>query len=104
MRLIDTALHHQVFEQPPDRVVCQRSDDCSLQAEASPQSASNVILAAPLPYIELARCSHTQVAGIEPQHYLAKTDQIPLALVLRPYYKVFRISRRICHASFPFKL
>jgi hypothetical protein len=104
MRLIDAALQHQIFEQPPDRVVCQCSDDCSLQAEASPQAASNVVLAAPLPYIELAGGSHPHVAGIEPQHYLAKADQVPHALVLRAYYKVFRISRRIGHASFPFKL
>src|ERR1700721_1226407 len=97
MRLIHTTLQHEIFEQPPDRIVSKRGHDSGLQSKASSQATSDVVFSAALPHVELTRCSNSNIAGVEPQHYLTETHQIPLALILRPHGKTLRITGSFRH-------
>src|SRR5207302_9043623 len=103
MRLVYAALEQQIFEQSSHRVVSQRSDDGGLQPEASPQSASDVVLSAALPHVELARCGNTQVAGVEPQHDFTEAHLVPLALVFRSDDDIVRTTRSLGHRNLPFQ-
>ena len=51
--LLDAALQHQVLDEAADRVVGERRDDGGRQAEAAPQPARDVVLAAALPGLEV---------------------------------------------------
>src|SRR5437763_1172195 len=73
---IAAALQHEVFDQAPNSVVDERSDDGGAHAEAAAQAARDVVLAAPLPHLERARGGYAAVAGIEPQHHFAEADQV----------------------------
>src|SRR6185437_8515889 len=93
---IDTALQHQILDQPPDGVVGQCRDDRSLKAETAAESARDVVLAAALPDLELARGGHTNVAGIESQHDLAEADEVPFALCFLPQHQTVLAGHRSC--------
>ena len=76
---VDAALQHEVLEQPADLVVDERGHDRGAQAEAAPQPARHVVLAAALPDPERARVADASLTGIEPQHDLAERDQVVAA-------------------------
>ena len=78
--LVDAALEHQVFDQAAHRVVGERRHDRGGQAEAAPQPARDVVLAAAFPHLERAGGVDAAVAGIEAQHHLAERHERPAAL------------------------
>ena len=80
MRPVDPSLTDQVLDEPPDRVVDERRDDRSLEAEAPVQAARDVVLAAALPRRELPGRRDAHVARIEPEHHLAERDEVVPAL------------------------
>ncbi len=69
---IDATLEYQVLDQPPHVVLAQCGDDRGAQPEAAAQAAGHVVLAAALPYPELAGCAYAPLAGIEAEHHLAE--------------------------------
>ena len=80
VRPVDPSLTDQVLDEPPDRVVDERRDDRSLEAEAPVQAARDVVLAAALPRRELPGRRDAHVARIEPEHHLAERDEVVPAL------------------------
>ena len=98
VRHVHAALQHEVLHETPDGVVRERGDRRRLQAEAAPQAAHHVVLAAALPGAELAGGVDAPVAGIEAQHYLAKGRRVPHAGTGRLYVQ------RFGHCIPPFRL
>src|SRR5437762_14033608 len=80
MRLINSALKHQIFDQPSDRVIGQRRDDCGVESEAPLQSARDVVFSAAFPYLKRARRMNVSRSGIETQHHLAEAYLVPAAI------------------------
>src|SRR6266446_1282456 len=80
-RRVDAALQHQVLDKSADVIVGEGGDDRGALAEAAPQAARNVVLAAALPYVERARRADAPVSWIEPQHHLTQRDEVVAALV-----------------------
>jgi len=76
MRLVDTALEHEIFDQTADGIVHKRRYDAGSQAEATPQPARDVVLAATLPDAEVACAGDALLAGIEAQHDLAERNEV----------------------------
>src|SRR5712671_3399804 len=76
-RRVDAALQHQVLDKSADVIVGDRG----ALAEAAPQAARNIVLAAALPYVERARRADATVSWIEPQHHLTQRDEVVAALV-----------------------
>src|SRR5215471_12195856 len=72
-----SALQDEIFHQPADRIIGERSDDSRFQTEASPQSAGHVVLATAFPGVKMARSGNPFFAGIKAQHHFAQTDQVP---------------------------
>ena len=77
MREVDAALEHEVFEQAADGVVGERRDDGGAQAEAAPEAAGDVVLAASFPDAEVTGVRDALLAGVEAQHDLAERDEVP---------------------------
>ena len=77
---VHAALQDQVLEQPADLVVGERGDHRGAQAEAAPQAAGDVVLAAALPGPERAGGADPALARVEPQHDLAERDQVVAAV------------------------
>jgi hypothetical protein len=65
-RGVDAALQDQVLDQPAHLVVDQRGDHGRAEAEAAPQAAGDVVLAAALPYPEGPGGPDAPLAGVEP--------------------------------------
>ena len=78
---VDAALEDQVLEQPPDGVVGERGHDRGAKAEAAPQPAGDVVLAAALGDGERARRRDAPVAGVEAEHHLAQRDEVVAAVL-----------------------
>jgi hypothetical protein len=78
-RSIDTSLKNQIFEQLSDGISCKGCNNGGAHAEASSQSTSNVVFSAALPGAEVSSGMDSLLAGIEPEHYFAETDAVPLA-------------------------
>ena len=83
MRLIDSALINQILDQATDRILRECGYDRGVHPETTPQSARDVVFAAPFPDLKSARCVNATVAGIEPEHHFAETHKIPSANTLR---------------------
>ena len=79
-RSIDAALQDEVFNQAADGVVGERGGDGGAQAEAAAQAAGDVVFAAALPHLKLARGVDAAFAGIEAKHHFAQAQAIPAAL------------------------
>jgi hypothetical protein len=69
---VNSALQHQVFNEAADGVVGERGGNGGAQAEAAAQAAGDVVFAAALPNLEMARGMDAVLAGIEAQHHLAQ--------------------------------
>ena len=78
--LADAALEHEVFDEAADRVIDERGDDGTAQAEAAAQAAGDVVLAAAFPDAEAAGTDDAAFAGIEAEHDLAERDEVPGAV------------------------
>src|SRR5436190_6022819 len=76
----NAALQHEIFDEPSDGIVGQRGDDGSIESEAAPKSASDIVFTAAFPCTEIAGSGNTTVPRVETQHDLAQADQIPQAL------------------------
>ena len=61
---IDPALHDKVLDQVADFVVGERGDHRGREAEAFPEAAGHVVLAAALPGAEAAGGPDTALAGV----------------------------------------
>ncbi len=62
-----------------DGIVGERGGDCGSHAEAASQAARDVVFAAALPDLELARGVNSAFAGIEAEHYFAEAKAVPAA-------------------------
>ena len=80
-RRVDAALEDEVLEQPADLVVGERGHDRGAQAEAAPEPAGDVVLAAALPRLEPAGGADPPLARVEAEHDLAERDEVVAALV-----------------------
>ena len=78
-RGIDAALKNEVFNEAADGVIGERGGDGGAQAEAAAQAASNVVFAAALPQLKLARGVDAAFAGIEAKHDFAEAEAVPAA-------------------------
>ena len=88
MQVVGPLLHERmkkrlILRQPPDRIIGKGRDDRRVQAEATFQSARDVVFAAAFPHLKLTRGVNAPVARIEPQHDFAEGDQIPTAFFFR---------------------
>src|ERR1051326_7796430 len=72
----DPALQHQIFDESSNGIVEERGDDGGAHAEAAPQAARDVVLAAAFPCLKGARRGDASVAGIEAQHHFAEGDEV----------------------------
>src|ERR1700733_8158629 len=77
-RSIDAPLQNQIFEQLSNRIFGKGCDDGGAHAEASSQSASNVVFSTTLPGTEVSSGMDSLLARIEPEHDFAETDAVPL--------------------------
>src|SRR5262245_37792954 len=77
--LIDAALKNQILKEASDGVVYEGGYNRRLLAEASLKRAGDVVLAAAFVYIEFASRPDTLVAGIESQHDLTESNEVPPA-------------------------
>src|SRR5258707_1276114 len=82
-RLVHAALIDQVLEQFPHRIIRECGNNRGVQAETTLQPACDVVLSAAFANFKGSRRSDAAVAGVEPDHDLAKTDQIPTAFFFR---------------------
>ena len=82
---VDATLEDQVLEQPSDGVVGERRHDRGAKAEAAPQPAGHVVLAAALGHGERAGRRDAPVAGVEAEHHLAQRDEVVAAVLGRPH-------------------
>ena len=78
--LVDAAAQDELLDETADGVVGERADERRAQAEAAPQAARHVVLAAALPDLEGARGRDPALAGIEAQHDLAEGHEVPAAV------------------------
>ena len=88
VRLIHTALVDQILDKPTDRIVGKCCHDGGIQTEASLQSARDVVFAAAFPNLERARRVNAPLARIEPQHHLAKADDVPFTVIFWFYFSI----------------
>src|SRR5204863_6707555 len=95
-RQIDPALEDQVLEQQADLVANDRGDQRRPLAEAAPQPAGHVVLAAALPDPELTGGANPALTRIEAQHDLAQRKNVERAGFLRPELEAGQ-SRRLRH-------
>jgi hypothetical protein len=79
MGQVDAALKHQVLDEAAHGVVHESGDDRGPEAEAAPQAAGHVVLAAAFPDLEAARGVDAALAGIEAEHHLAQAHEVPSA-------------------------
>ncbi|MGD0829889.1 MAG: hypothetical protein ABR907_03020 [Terracidiphilus sp.] len=78
-RRVNAALQNEIFNQAADGIVYKRGGDSGPQSEAAAQPTSNVVFAAALPDVEVARRVNAPVAGIEAEHDFAQAQTIPAA-------------------------
>src|SRR2546425_1700864 len=83
VRLVDATLINEVLNQASNRIVRERGDQGRIHAEASTQSACDVILASALPNPKCSRGRDAAVARIQPQHHFAETHEVPATGALR---------------------
>ena len=79
-RRIDAALENEVFNEAADGIVGERGGDGGAQAEAAAQAAGDVVFAAALPHLKLARGVDAAFAGIEAKHDFAEAEAVPAAI------------------------
>src|SRR5258706_11367791 len=75
-REVDSALQHEIFDQPADGIVDQRRDNGRAQAEAAAKTTGHVVLAAALPHLKRAGGGHAAFSRVEAQHDLAEADEV----------------------------
>ena len=56
-----------------------------IETEAAFQAACDVVFTAAFPDVKRARRMNTPVAGIEPQHHLAQSDNVPFTVIFWLY-------------------
>ncbi len=76
-----TALQNKILHQPPHFIICEGRNHRRAQAEASPQAACHVVLAAAFPRGKLPRRANTTLAGIQSQHNFPQRNKIVPALI-----------------------
>ena len=76
----------EVLEQITDLVAGKGGDKAGAQAETAPQAPGDVVFAAAFPDPELPRGADTAFTWIEPQHDLAKRDDVVSALLGRTQF------------------
>ena len=79
----DAALHDEILDQVADFVIDEGGDDGGLVAEAFPQAARGVVLAAAFPGGEMAGGADAAFAGIETEHDFAERDLVEGAFGFR---------------------
>ena len=72
--LIHAALIQQILQQAPYRIVRERGHDRGIQAEATLESAGDIVLAAAFADLEIARGRDAAIARIEANHYFTETQ------------------------------
>ena len=92
---IHTALQQKILEQSSHRVVHNCAYQRRAQAETAAQTASHVVFAAALPYLERARRPDALCAGIQTEHHFAERENVIFALLCR-----FDIEHSHCLISF----
>ena len=80
---VDAALQDEVFDEAADGVVGEGGGDGGAQAEAAAEAAGDVVFAAALPDLEVARGVDAAFAGIEAKHDFAEAEAIPAASGVR---------------------
>ena len=91
---VDAALKHEVLDEAPDGIVGKRRHRSRLEAEAAAKPAHDVVFAAALPDLEIARRVDSPVARIEAKHDLAETRRIPHRRPRRFYLQSFHVFLR----------
>ena len=76
---LDAALQNEILEQPADVVVGKSGADGGFEPETAAQSSRDVVFAAAFPDFEVTRGANPAFSRIQPQHDLAKRDQVVLA-------------------------
>jgi len=69
-------LHDEILDEMADLVVHERGGDGGLVTETFAEAARRVVFAAAFPRLEFARGADAALAGVQPQHDLAKGDLI----------------------------
>src|SRR5258708_2615496 len=82
-RLVYAALANEILKQLPDRIIDKCRDHRGVQAEASLQSARDVVFPPAFAHFKGSRRRNAPLAWIESHHDLAQTDQVPAAVFLR---------------------
>jgi hypothetical protein len=100
-RGVDTSLQNQIFNEPPNRVIGERCNNCGAQAKASSQSAGHVVFSTAFEHPKTARCRNSHLSRIKTQHDFAEAHEIPGNASLRRDLQAIRNSIRI-HPRTPF--
>ncbi len=80
MAHIHPALQHEIFHEPSNRIIRKRRHRRRPQPKTTPQPTHHIIFAAAFPHTKFPRRMNTTIPGIKPQHDLAQTRRIPLAV------------------------
>lgn len=78
--LVYATLVDEVLQQTPNGIVGECRNDGSVEAKATLQSASHVILASTLRNFKVACSPNPSVPRVEAKHDLAQTDEVPAAI------------------------
>ena len=82
-RGVDAALHDEILDETPHRIVGKRRDHPRAETEASAQAARHVVFTAALPRRERARRVDSSGARIETEHDFTEGENVVLAFVGR---------------------
>src|SRR6185312_4322053 len=81
-RSVHAALQNEILSEAAHGIVSQGGGDACVQPEATAQAPRNVVFAAALPHLEMARGVDAALARIEAKHHFTQTQAIPPARVL----------------------
>src|SRR5262245_39657909 len=84
MGSIHATLHDEIFDKPAQVVPRQSCHHCRALAPALAHGPRDIVLAAALPDLEVARVTHAAGSWIEAQHHLAQGRAIPSCTGGRP--------------------
>ena len=77
----DAALHDEILDKTPDRIVRKRRNHTRTLAETSAEAARHIIFAAAFPCGKRPCGMNSSRTGIESEHYLSERENVVLALI-----------------------
>ena len=80
-RGIHAALHDEILDKTPDRIVRKRRNHTRTLAETSAETARHIIFAAAFPCGKRPCGMDSSRTGIESEHYLSERENVVLALI-----------------------